>query len=49
MGVCKEIDCPYKHDLDEIKECNMYKLGFCIFGPQCRYKHKKAPGEQGRR
>jgi hypothetical protein len=30
---------------DEIKECNMYKLGFCIYGPQCRYKHKPAPGE----
>jgi hypothetical protein len=23
----------------------MYKLGFCIYGPQCRYKHKPAPGE----
>ncbi len=22
----------------------MYKLGFCIYGPQCRYKHKPAPG-----
>ena len=45
-GVCKELDCPYKHDLEEIKECNMYKLGFCIYGPQCRYKHKKMPGER---
>lgn len=26
-------DCPYKHTLEAIKECNMYKLGFCIYGP----------------
>ncbi len=26
-------DCPYKHSLEAIKECNMYKLGFCIYGP----------------
>ena len=26
-------DCPYKHSMDAIKECNMYKLGFCIYGP----------------
>jgi cleavage and polyadenylation specificity factor subunit 4 len=44
-GECREIDCPFKHDDDEIKECNMYKLGFCIYGPQCRYKHKKVAGE----
>ena len=43
-GECKERDCPYKHNLDEIKECNMYKLGFCIYGAQCRYKHNKRPG-----
>lgn len=30
---------------EEIKECNMYKLGFCIYGPTCRYKHKPMPGE----
>jgi hypothetical protein len=22
----------------------MYKLGFCIYGPHCRYKHTKQPG-----
>ena len=32
-GVCKDVDCPYKHSTEEIKECNMYKLGFCIYGP----------------
>uniref|UniRef100_A0A1D1ZZJ9 C3H1-type domain-containing protein n=1 Tax=Auxenochlorella protothecoides TaxID=3075 RepID=A0A1D1ZZJ9_AUXPR len=32
-GVCKDVDCPYKHSMEEIKECNMYKLGFCIYGP----------------
>lgn len=35
-GVCKDIDCPYKHTTDEIRECNMYKLGFCIYGPAVR-------------
>lgn len=44
FGECKERDCPFKHTTDEIKECNMYKLGFCIYGPMCRYKHKKAAG-----
>lgn len=36
MGVCKDIDCPYKHTTEEIKECNMYRLGFCIYGPAVR-------------
>ena len=43
-GKCEEPDCPYKHDMEEIKECNMYKLGFCIYGPTCRYKHTRMPG-----
>jgi len=43
-GECKDIGCLFKHDEDEIRECNMYKLGFCIYGPTCRYKHKKVPG-----
>ncbi|WIA41419.1 hypothetical protein OEZ86_005002 [Tetradesmus obliquus] len=43
-GECKELDCPFKHSLDDVKECNMYKLGFCIYGPNCRYKHTKQPG-----
>ena len=41
FGVCKEPDCPYKHTTEEIKECNMYKLGFCIYGPACRFKHTR--------
>ena len=44
-GECKDIGCQFKHDDEEIRECNMYKLGFCIYGPQCRYKHKKVTGE----
>ena len=40
-GTCKEPDCPYKHSTEEIKECNMYKLGFCIYGPACRFKHTR--------
>eukprot|EP00882_Tetradesmus_deserticola_P024789 GHRQ01027114.1.p2 GENE.GHRQ01027114.1~~GHRQ01027114.1.p2 ORF type:complete len:150 (+),score=67.13 GHRQ01027114.1:180-629(+) len=43
-GECKELECPFKHSLDDVKECNMYKLGFCIYGPNCRYKHTKQPG-----
>lgn len=43
-GVCKEPDCPYKHTTEEIKECNMYKLGFCIYGPACRFKHTRQSG-----
>ncbi|PSC70196.1 Cleavage and polyadenylation specificity factor CPSF30 [Micractinium conductrix] len=43
-GVCKEPDCPYKHSMDAIKECNMYKLGFCIYGPACRFKHTRQTG-----
>ncbi|GAB4829400.1 30-kDa cleavage and polyadenylation specificity factor 30 [Ancistrocladus abbreviatus] len=43
-GECREQDCVYKHTQDDIKECNMYKLGFCPNGPDCRYKHAKLPG-----
>lgn len=34
----------YKHTNEDIKECNMYKLGFCPNGPDCRYRHAKLPG-----
>ncbi|KAI3430248.1 hypothetical protein D9Q98_004844 [Chlorella vulgaris] len=44
FGVCKEPDCPYKHTMEAIKECNMYKLGFCIYGPACRFKHTRQTG-----
>lgn len=44
FGVCREQDCVYKHTNDEAKECNMYKLGFCPNGPDCRYRHQKMPG-----
>ncbi|MQM03348.1 hypothetical protein Taro_036128, partial [Colocasia esculenta] len=43
-GECREQDCPYKHTTEDIKECNMYKLGFCPNGPDCRYRHAKLPG-----
>jgi hypothetical protein len=43
-GQCKEPDCPFKHTTDSIKECNMYKLGFCIYGPACRFKHTRQAG-----
>lgn len=44
FGVCKEVDCPYKHSMDDIKDCNMYKLGFCVYGPACRFKHSRLSG-----
>eukprot|EP00850_Spirogloea_muscicola_P005407 SM000024S07869 [mRNA] locus=s24:956493:960574:- [translate_table: standard] len=43
-GECHEADCPYKHTFDDVKECNMYKLGFCPNGADCRYRHAKQPG-----
>lgn len=43
-GACNEPDCPFKHSIEEIKECNMYKLGFCIYGPLCRYRHPRLQG-----
>ena len=27
-----------------LQECNMYRLGFCVYGAQCRYKHTRLPG-----
>ncbi|KAM0907962.1 hypothetical protein ACQ4PT_015769 [Festuca glaucescens] len=44
FGECREADCAYKHSYDDVKECNMYKMGFCPNGPNCRYKHVKLPG-----
>lgn len=44
FGECREPDCIYKHTNEDIKECNMYKLGFCPNGPDCRYRHQKLPG-----
>ncbi|KVH97372.1 Zinc finger, CCCH-type [Cynara cardunculus var. scolymus] len=43
-GECREQDCVYKHTNEDIKECNMYKFGFCPNGPDCRYRHAKLPG-----
>merc|ERR1712064_135070 len=40
-GVCNEPGCSFKHSVDEIKDCNMYKLGFCIYGKACSFKHNK--------
>lgn len=43
-GECREQDCVYKHTNEDIKECNMYKFGFCPNGLDCRYRHAKLPG-----
>uniref|UniRef100_A0A7N0RE21 Uncharacterized protein n=1 Tax=Kalanchoe fedtschenkoi TaxID=63787 RepID=A0A7N0RE21_KALFE len=42
-GECREQNCVFKHTTEDIKECNMYKLGFCPNGPDCRYRHEKLP------
>jgi len=44
-GFCKDYpDCPFKHEVENISECNMYRLGFCVYGDKCRFKHIKYPG-----
>ena len=43
-GTCRDADCPYKHTLDDVKECNAYRLGLCVYGPTCRYRHTRLPG-----
>ncbi|KAK9860344.1 hypothetical protein WJX84_011627 [Apatococcus fuscideae] len=43
-GACTDHDCPFKHSMDEMKDCNMYRLGFCVYGPNCRYRHDPLPG-----
>ncbi|KAJ7969088.1 30-kDa cleavage and polyadenylation specificity factor 30 [Quillaja saponaria] len=43
-GKCSEQDCLFKHTNEDIKECNMYKLGFCLNGPDCRCRQVKMPG-----
>lgn len=43
-GTCRDADCPYKHSLDDVKECNAYRLGLCVYGPTCRYRHTRLPG-----
>lgn len=27
-----------------LQDCNMYRLGFCVYGPNCRYRHDPLPG-----
>lgn len=34
----------YASSHPQVKECYMYKLGWCINGPYCRYRHVKLPG-----
>eukprot|EP00898_Chlorokybus_atmophyticus_P004558 jgi/Chlat1/5102/Chrsp33S05101 len=43
-GECHEPDCVFKHSAEDIKDCHMYKLGFCPNGLGCRYRHNKLPG-----
>lgn len=43
-GECREPNCVFKHSPEDIKDCNMYILGFCIHGPLCRYRHLQKPG-----
>mmetsp|Transcript_17104 Transcript_17104/g.51043 ORF Transcript_17104/g.51043 Transcript_17104/m.51043 type:complete len:207 (-) Transcript_17104:26-646(-) len=39
---CRIKDCPYKHEKEEDKpQCVFYQQGFCLHGPECRYRHWK--------
>ena len=43
---CKDPDCIFKHTTDEDRrECLFYTQGFCIHGPNCRFRHIKLPKE----
>lgn len=43
-GHCADPTCQFKHTDTDVKECNMYRLGFCVYGSHCRYKHSWAEG-----
>ncbi|XP_051206359.1 30-kDa cleavage and polyadenylation specificity factor 30-like [Lolium perenne] len=43
-GYCDKLDCIFKHDAEDAKECAMYNMGFCPNGPCCRLRHVKKPG-----
>uniref|UniRef100_A0ACD5YQU3 Uncharacterized protein n=2 Tax=Avena sativa TaxID=4498 RepID=A0ACD5YQU3_AVESA len=43
-GSCRERDCVFKHNAEDVKECSMYNMGFCPNGPRCQYRHVKKPG-----
>ena len=43
---CTDPDCIFKHTTDEDRrECLFYTQGFCIHGPNCRFRHIKLPAE----
>ena len=44
-GRCMDYpDCPFKHEAETVSECNMFNLGFCVYGPTCRFRHVKKEG-----
>ncbi|KAK1615102.1 hypothetical protein QYE76_020619 [Lolium multiflorum] len=43
-GYCDKLDCIFKHNAEDAKECTMYNMGFCPNGPCCRLRHVKKPG-----
>eukprot|EP00854_Cymbomonas_tetramitiformis_P005005 gene5005-6097_t len=36
--------CRFFAKMGECRDCNMYKLGFCIHGSLCRYRHTPLEG-----
>jgi cleavage and polyadenylation specificity factor subunit 4 len=40
-NACNMQGCNFKHGLQEPRTCNMYSLGFCIYGKTCCFKHIK--------
>ena len=43
-GRCTDLECRFRHEQEDLAECNMYRLGFCVYGPTCRFRHAPRPG-----
>eukprot|EP01041_Mallomonas_annulata_P014216 gene14216-30239_t len=45
--LCKIKNCPLKHvDEEERPECIAFRQGFCMEGPNCKYRHMKRPPDE---
>lgn len=33
-----------QHEVETKSECNMFRLGFCVYGDRCRFHHTRFPG-----
>ncbi|CAJ1345734.1 unnamed protein product [Effrenium voratum] len=47
FGKCLDPVCMFKHvAASERQECPRYRLGFCKFGPLCRFTHERLPRDK---